>query len=26
MDAVSVFGDVEDPRNIQCNKSPFRCE
>jgi len=23
MDAVSTFGDVEDPWNIQCRKSPF---
>src|SRR5512143_3710503 len=26
MDAVSTFGDVEDPWNIQCRKSPFGCE
>jgi hypothetical protein len=23
MDAVSTFGDIEDPWNIQCRKSPF---
>jgi hypothetical protein len=26
MDAVSTFGDVEDPWNIQCRKSPHGCE
>jgi hypothetical protein len=26
MDAVSTFGDVEDPWNIQCRKSPYGCE
>jgi hypothetical protein len=26
MDAVSTFGDVEDPWNIQCRKSPCGCE
>jgi hypothetical protein len=26
MDAVSTFGDVEDPWNIQRRKSPYGCE
>jgi hypothetical protein len=26
VDAVSTLGDVEDPWNIQCRKSPFGCE
>jgi hypothetical protein len=26
MDAVSTFGDVEDPWNIHCRKSPYGCE
>src|SRR5512139_3180792 len=26
MDAVSTFGDVEDPGNIQSRKSPDECE
>jgi hypothetical protein len=26
MDAVSTFGDVEDPWNIQCRKPPYGCE
>jgi hypothetical protein len=26
MDAVSTFGDVEDPWDIQCRKPPYGCE
>jgi hypothetical protein len=26
MDAVSTFGDVEDPWNIQYRKFPYGCE
>jgi hypothetical protein len=26
MDAVSTFGDIKNPWNIQCRKSPFGCE
>jgi len=26
MDAVSTFGDVEDPWNVHCRKSPYGCE